>query len=80
MIGGVITLEILELTIYPAIYLIWKRGLEHVSTPEACPSSLFVEPPVDSAAHPCNSKSARPGRCIFMEPGPLDRYFIHADT
>jgi Cu(I)/Ag(I) efflux system membrane protein CusA/SilA len=25
MIGGVITSEILELTIYPAIYLIWKR-------------------------------------------------------
>ena len=24
MIGGVITSEILELTIYPAIYLIWK--------------------------------------------------------
>ena len=25
MIGGVITSEILELTVYPAIYLIWKR-------------------------------------------------------
>lgn len=25
MVGGVITSEILELTIYPAIYLIWKR-------------------------------------------------------
>jgi len=24
MVGGVITSEILELTIYPAIYLIWK--------------------------------------------------------
>ena len=25
MVGGVITSEILELTIYPAIYLLWKR-------------------------------------------------------
>jgi Cu/Ag efflux pump CusA len=25
MIGGVITSEILELTIYPAIYLLWKK-------------------------------------------------------
>jgi Cu(I)/Ag(I) efflux system membrane protein CusA/SilA len=25
MIGGVITSEILELTVYPAIYLLWKR-------------------------------------------------------
>jgi Cu(I)/Ag(I) efflux system membrane protein CusA/SilA len=25
MVGGVITSEILELTVYPAIYLLWKR-------------------------------------------------------
>jgi len=25
MIGGVVTSEILELTIYPAIYLLWKK-------------------------------------------------------
>ena len=25
MIGGVVTSEILELTIYPAIYKIWKK-------------------------------------------------------
>jgi Cu(I)/Ag(I) efflux system membrane protein CusA/SilA len=25
MIGGVITSEILELTVYPAIYLLWKK-------------------------------------------------------
>ena len=36
MIGGVITSEILELTIYPAIYLIWKRrGLKEKHPAEA---------------------------------------------
>jgi len=40
MIGGVVTSEILELTIYPAIYLLWKGRKFRKERPSAAPEEL----------------------------------------
>lgn len=40
MIGGIVTSEILELTIYPAIYLIWKGRKFKKKTAEAPQESI----------------------------------------
>lgn len=73
MIGGVITSGILELLLYPVIYVFWRKGQLGLPVPDSSPASMkppvatsILAPPPESAAAPTTVRYNRKGIGLIL--------------